>query len=99
MGLPPKPPPLEQEAPAKESGYTLWNAITSSYTWIPVFSLLAFALAFSFCVNDRFLSWIQRNSFIVVLLTLLPLGVAIVYSSAGTARGNQAPCEAREVTL
>ena len=27
----------------------------------------------SFCVNDRFLSWIQRNSFIVVLLTLIPL--------------------------
>ena len=34
-GAAPKPP-LEQEAPVKESGYTLWNAITSSYTWIPV---------------------------------------------------------------
>lgn len=97
MGLPPKPPPLEQEAPVKESGYTLWNAITSSYTWIPVFSLLAFALAFSFCVNDRFLSWIQRNSFIVVLLTLLPLGVAIVYSSAGKAVGNTTPWEPAKV--
>src|SRR6185295_7325168 len=97
MGLPPKPPPLEQEAPIKESGYTLWNAITSSYTWIPVFSLLAFALAFSFCVNDRCLAWIQRNSFIVVLLTLLPLGVAIVYSSAGKAVGNTTPWEPAKV--
>ncbi|HJZ81423.1 MAG TPA: hypothetical protein VKD91_13795, partial [Pyrinomonadaceae bacterium] len=44
MGLPPKPPPVDEEAPTKESPYTLWNALTSSYTWIPVFSLVAFAL-------------------------------------------------------
>ncbi len=97
MGLPAKPPPVEQEAPTKESGYTLANALTSSYTWIPVFSLVAFALAFSFCINDRFLSWIQRNSFIVVLLTLIPLGVAIVYSSAGKAVGNTTPWEPAKV--
>src|ERR1700716_659964 len=69
MGLPPTPPPKDQEAPANESAYTISDALTSSYTWIQVFSLIAFALAFSFCINDRFLSWIQRNSFIVVLLT------------------------------
>ena len=97
MGLPAQPPPLEQEAPVKEAGYTVSNAITSSYTWIPVFSLVAFALAFSFCINDGFLSWIQRNSFIVVLLTLLPLGVAIVYSSAGKAVGNTTPWEPAKV--
>src|SRR5215475_5918673 len=97
MGLPPKPPPVDEEAPTKESAYTLWNALTSSYTWIPVFSLVAFALAFSCCVNDRFLSWIQRNSFIVVLLTLIPLGVAIVYSSAGKAVGNTTPWEPAKV--
>src|SRR5437016_11812467 len=44
MGLPAKPPPTEQEAPTKEASYTLANALTSSYTWIPVFSLIAFAL-------------------------------------------------------
>ena len=97
MGLPAQPPPLEQEAPVKPAGYTVWNALTSSYTWIPVVSLFAFALAFSFCVNDRFLSWIQRNSFIVVLLTLIPLGVAIVYSSAGKAVGNTTPWEPAKV--
>src|ERR1041384_5690241 len=80
MGLPAQRPPTEDEAPTKEANYTIANAITSSYTWIPVLSLIAFALAFAFCVNDRFLSWIQRNSFIVVLLTLIPLGVAIVSS-------------------
>jgi len=97
MGLPATPPPKDQEAPVRESGYTLANAITSSYTWIPVFSLAAFALAYSLCVNDRFLSWIQRNSFIVVLLTLIPLGVAIVSSSAGKAVGNTTPWEPAKV--
>src|SRR5438477_6274233 len=97
MGLPPKPPPTEQEAPTKEANYTIESAITSSYTWIPVFSLVAFAIAFAFCVNDRFLSWIQRNSFIVVLLTLIPLGVAIVSSSAGKAVGNTTPWEPSKV--
>src|SRR6185369_4099845 len=47
MGLPATAPPKDQEAPVRESGYTLGNAITSSYTWIPVFSLAAFALAYS----------------------------------------------------
>lgn len=97
MGLPATPPPQDQEAPVKESGYTLGNALTSSYTWIPVFSLVAFALAYSLCVNDRFLSWIQRNSFIVVLLTLIPLAIAIVSSSAGKAVGNTTPWEPAKV--
>ena len=97
MGLPPTPPPVDQEAPVKESSYTLANALTSSYTWIPVFSLIAFALAFAFCANDKFLSWIQRNSFIVVLLTLIPLGAAIVSSSAGKAVGNTTPWEPAKV--
>lgn len=94
MGL---PPPTEVEAPAKESNYTIQNALTSSYTWIPIFSLLAFALAFSFCASDRFLMWIQRNSFIIVLLTLIPLAAAIVSSSAGKALGNTTPWEPAKV--
>src|SRR3979409_743244 len=65
MGLPATPPPTDVEAPSKESSYTIQNALTSSYTWIPIFSLVAFALAFSFCANDKFLMWVQRNSFII----------------------------------
>jgi len=97
MGLPATPPLKEAAAPAKESNYTISNALTSSYTWIPVLSLLALALAFSFCANDRFLLWIQRNSFIIVLLTLIPLAVAIVSSSAGKAAGNTTPWEPAKV--
>src|SRR5678810_1101420 len=84
MGLPPTPAqPIDiNQLPKKESNYSLWNAITSSYTWIPVFSFLAFAIAYSMCARDGFLLWLQRNSFIIVLFTLLPLAVAVVTSSA-----------------
>ena len=76
MGLPPTPAqPIDiNQLPKKESNYSLWNALTSSYTWIPVFSFFAFAIAYSFCSRDGFLLWLQRNSFIIVLFTLLPLG-------------------------
>src|SRR5205807_1994750 len=98
MGLPPAPPPgQETEGPARESAYTIMNALTSSYTWIPIFSLIGFAVAYLFCVNDRFLSWVQRNSFIIVLLTLVPLAGAIIYSSAGKALGNTTPWEPSKV--
>ena len=97
MGLPPTPPPKETEVTVRESGYTFANALTSSYTWIPILSLLGFALAYSLCTKDRFLSWIQRNGFIIVLLTLIPLGIAIVNSSAGKAAGNTTPWEPAKV--
>jgi cell division protein FtsW (lipid II flippase) len=99
MGLPPTPAqPIDiNQLPKKESTYSLWNAITSSYTWIPVFSFLAFAIAYSFCVRDGFLLWLQRNSFIIVLLTLVPLAAAVVTSSAGKALGNMTPWEPSKI--
>src|SRR5256714_11929314 len=98
MGLPPAPPPGQQtEEPVRESAYTIMDALTSSYTWIPIISLIGFALAYRFCVDDRFLSWVQRNSFIIVLLTLVPLAGAIIYSSAGKALGNTTPWEPSKV--
>src|SRR6266849_2500576 len=37
MGLSPAPPTgTEAEVPVKESSYTIWNALTASYTWIPL---------------------------------------------------------------
>ena len=98
MGLSPAPPTgAAAEVPVKEASYTIWNALTASYTWIPIFSLIAFAIAYSFCINDRFLSWIQRNSFMIVLLTLIPLAGAIIYSSAGKAAGNTTPWEPSKI--
>src|SRR5882724_1778781 len=99
MGLPPPPAqPLDiSQLPRRESNYSLWDALTSSYTWIPIFSFIAFALAYWFCVKDGFLLWIQRNSFIIVLLTLVPLAGAVVTSSAGKALGNMTPWEPSKI--
>src|SRR4029078_2956988 len=99
MGLPPTPAqPIDiSQLPKKESNYSLWNAMTSSYTWIPVFSFLAFAIAYSLCSRDGFLLWLQRNSFIIVLFTLVPLAVAVVTSSAGKALGNMTPWEPSKI--
>ena len=99
MGLPPTPaqPIAIESLPRKESQYTVWNALTAGYTWIPILSFIAFALAYSFCVNDRFLSLLQRNSFLIVLLTLVPLAAAVVTSSAGKALGNMTPWEPAKI--
>ena len=99
MGLPPTPAkPVEiEQLPKRQSTYTLGNALTSSYTWIPIISLIAFALTYSFCVRDGFLLWLQRNSFIIVLLTLVPLAAAIVTSSAGKSLGNMTPWEPAKI--
>src|ERR1041384_3763599 len=99
MGLPPTPAqPIDiNQLPKKESNYSLWNALTSSYTWIPVFSFFAFAIAYSLCARDGFLLWLQRNSFIIVLFTLVPLAIAVVTSSAGKALGNMTPWEPSKI--
>jgi cell division protein FtsW (lipid II flippase) len=99
MGLPPTPAqPIDiAQLPKKESGYSLWNAMTASYTWIPIFSFLTFAIAYSLCSRDGFLLWLQRNSFIIVLFTLLPLAMAVVTSSAGKALGNMTPWEPSKI--
>jgi cell division protein FtsW (lipid II flippase) len=99
MGLPPTPAQAidVNQLPRVSSNYTLGQALTSSYTWIPIFSFVAFALAYSFCVRDGFLLWIQRNSFIIVLLTLVPLAAAVVTSSAGKALGNMTPWEPSKI--
>lgn len=99
MGLPPTPAAaidLEQ-LPRRPATYTIGDAITSSYTWIPIISFVVFGAAFMFCLRDGFLLWIQRNSFLIVLFTLIPLAWAVVTSSAGKAAGNMTPWEPSKV--
>ena len=99
MGLPATPAqPVDIDSlPHKPSTYTLWNALTSSYTWVPIFSFIAFILAYSFCVNENFLLWLQRNSFLIVLATLVPLALAVLTSSAGKSLGNMTPWEPSKI--
>jgi cell division protein FtsW (lipid II flippase) len=99
MGLPPTPAqPIDIDALShKPATYSLGDALFSSYTWIPILSFLAFAIAYSFCVRDGFLLWLQRNSFLLVLLTLVPLAAAVFTSSAGKALGNMTPWEPSKI--
>src|SRR6266852_2341339 len=48
-------------------------------------------------VRDGFLLWLQRNSFVVVPLTLVPFAEAVVPSSAGQDLGNMTPWEPSKI--
>jgi cell division protein FtsW (lipid II flippase) len=99
MGLPPtpaRPVDLENEQ-VRQSSYSVSNALTSGSTWIPLLSFLAFAIAFIFCARDSFLLWVQRHSFIIVLVTLVPLTAAVATSRFGKAGGNMTPWEPSKI--
>jgi cell division protein FtsW (lipid II flippase) len=99
MGLPPtpaKPTDLDAEQ-VKQASYSVGNALTSGSTWIPILSFVAFAIAFIFCTRDSFLLWVQRHSFLVVLVTLVPLTAAVATSRFGKAGGNMTPWEPSKI--
>jgi cell division protein FtsW (lipid II flippase) len=99
MGLPdtpPKPTDLDN-APTVKANYTLSNALTSGSTWIPIMAFIAFVIAFTFCIREDFLLWVQRHSFMIVVLTLIPLGVAVATSRFGKAGGNMTPWEPSKI--
>jgi cell division protein FtsW (lipid II flippase) len=99
MGLPATPPmaaDLDKEE-HRPSRFTLWNALTSGSTWIPLFAIFSFLVAYLLCSRDNFLSLVQRHGFIVVLLTLVPLIFAAITSKAGKFIGNMTPWEPSKV--
>ncbi len=81
----------------RRSEVTVGRALFSSFTWIPLVALLAMAGAYWLCTQDRFLDWVQRHSFVIVLGTLIPLLVAVVWSSAGKFGGNMTPWEPSKI--
>lgn len=96
MGMPETPPagqtggaeaPTQGTAESGSSRFTVWTAFTSSYTWITVFAFVAFGIAFWVCVTDKYLALIQKHSFLIALLTLIPLSIAVASSSAGKVAG------------
>jgi cell division protein FtsW (lipid II flippase) len=98
MGLPATPPqavPIDEEH-AKKSGYTIGDALTAGTTWIPLISFLLFALSYWLCTKDRVLLWIQRHSFLIVLVTLIPLAGAVITSQAGKVE-NMTPWEPSKI--
>jgi cell division protein FtsW (lipid II flippase) len=81
----------------RRSEVTVGRALFSSFTWIPLVAFLAVAGAYWLCTQDRYLDWVQRHSFVIVLGTLIPLLAAVVWSSAGKFGGNMTPWEPSKI--
>src|SRR5947209_1630919 len=89
LGLDPTAPqPAATPELFRRSDVSVGRALTSSFTWIPLFSFFAMAVAYWLCVRDKYLNWIQRHSFVIVLITLVPLFGAVLWSRAGKFGGN-----------
>ena len=82
---------------ALRSKITTGQLLTSSLTLVPLLSFIAMAGAFWFCTQDKYLEWIQRHSFVIVLATLVPLGAAVASSSAGKFMGAMTPWEPSKI--
>ena len=99
MGLPPTPPSpvdLSAETP-RPSDETAMTVLFSGRTINPLLGILALIVAFLLARNERFLELLQKNGFLIVLLTLGPLFVAAITSRAGKSIGNMTPWEPSKI--
>ena len=79
---------------ANSTEYTVSDVLSSPNTYVPIFGLLAFCLAFRFFRSDNFLLWLQRHTLMIALVTLLPFAVAVLlFSSEGKFLGQTTPWE------
>jgi len=99
MGLPPTPPSpvdLSQETP-RPATERLTEVLFSGNTVNPLLGIFGMLVAFLFMRRERFLELLQKNGFLVVLLTLGPHFVAAITSRAGKALGNMTPWEPSKI--
>ena len=99
MGLPPTPPSpvdLSNETP-RPSNDTLTQVLFSGNTVNPLLAILGMLIAFLFTRRERVLELLQKNGFLIVLLTLVPLILAAITSRAGKALGNMTPWEPAKI--
>ncbi len=99
MGLPATPPsPVdlssETPRPAPE-GY--WDVYLSGKTINPILGILGLIAAFILLRRDNILELLQKNGFLIVLLTLGPLFIAAIWSSGGKFGGNLTPWELAKI--
>jgi cell division protein FtsW (lipid II flippase) len=98
MGLDPTAPqPNATPQVVRRQEVSVGRALTSSFTWVPLLSFFAMALAYWLCVQDKYLDWMQRHSFLIVLATLVPLFGAVIWSRAGKFGGNMTPWEPSKI--
>ncbi|MCU1288381.1 MAG: hypothetical protein JWN60_610 [Acidobacteria bacterium] len=99
MGLPPTPPTpvdLSKETP-RPPNEDASDVLLSGKTINPLLGILGFLLAFFLIRRDKILELLQNNGFLIVILTLVPLFIAAVTSSAGKSLGNMTPWEPSKI--
>jgi cell division protein FtsW (lipid II flippase) len=99
MGLPAtekSPVDLSKETPRPAEG-GLTDVFLSGRTLIPLFAIAGFIGVFVLFRRDDVLDILQRNGFLIVLLTLVPLLIAAVTSQAGKSIGNMTPWELAKI--
>ncbi len=99
MGLPATPPsPVDlSERTPRQSNEDISDVFLSGKTIIPLFAFACFIGALILTRRDDVLNLLQKNGFLLVLLTLVPLLIAAVTSSAGKSIGNMTPWEPSKI--
>lgn len=99
MGLPATPPsPVDLSAQTpRPSEETLWGVLLSGKTVNPILGIIGLIFALVLMRKEKFLELLQNNGFLIVLLTLGPLIVAAITSSAGKSIGNMTPWEPAKI--
>ena len=99
MGLPPTPPSpvdLSAETP-RPPDETAVGVLFSGRTINPILGICGLIAAFLLLRRDDVLELLQKNGFLIVLLTLGPLFVAAITSRAGKSIGNMTPWEPSKI--
>ncbi len=99
MGLPATPPSpvdLDAETP-RPSEETLMGVLFSGKTLNPIIGIFGLIGAILLLRNDKVLDLLQRNGFLIVILTLGPLILAAITSRAGKSIGNMTPWEPSKI--
>ncbi len=99
MGLPPTPPSpvdLSTETP-RPSEETLSGVLLSGKTINPLLGILGLIGALFLIRREKVLEILQKNGFLIVLLTLGPLILAAITSRAGKFSGNLTPWELAKI--
>ena len=99
MGLPPSPPSpvdLSKETP-RPANETTFGVFTSGRTLIPLFAIFLCIATILVFRNDYILSLLQKNGFLIVLLTIVPLLLAAITSQSGKSIGNMTPWEPSKI--
>lgn len=99
MGLPATPPSpvdLSQETPRPPTE-DMSDVLFSGKTINPILGFIGMIVAIFLLRRDDVLGLLQKNGFLIVLLTLIPLMLAAITSSAGKSINNMTPWEPAKI--